>query len=305
MARSLPLGRVDLALLLVAALWGFNMPVMKLGMQHMPPLAFNWLRFALSVPCAWALLGVLPGGLGPVPRPDRPALLKVGAAFFAFIACFTLGLSRTTAGNTSILMGMLPLGVVFWNRLLGEERLSRRMVAGILVSLAGACLVVAGTGREISLRASHLTGDLVVMAGVLANGYFLAGSRPLTARLPAARVATWCFTLAFLLLTPFSIPSLLQVSWSSLGWSSWLAAFYCGPLALTVTNFLWIWGVSRIGSTRTSVYNNLPPIFAITGGVAFLGEPFGPAMAVGAFIVIAGVYLCRTGAPVTARQTEA
>ena len=59
MKRTFPLGRVDLALLLVAVLWGFNMPVMKFGMGRMPPLAFNWLRFALSVPMAWALLGAL------------------------------------------------------------------------------------------------------------------------------------------------------------------------------------------------------------------------------------------------------
>ncbi|HWQ10877.1 MAG TPA: DMT family transporter [Holophaga sp.] len=303
MPRSSPLGRVDLALLLVAVLWGFNMPVMKLGMAHMPPLAFNWLRFAMGVPCAWGLLLGTGGRTGSIAPGDWRALVKVALGFFCFIACFTLGLSRTTAGNTAILMGMLPLGVALWNRILGVESLSRRMVLGILLSLLGALVVVLGTGKEVSFKTQHITGDLIVMAGVLANGYFLAGSKPLTARYPAGQVATWCFTISFMLLTPFSAPSLLRVPWHALGRADWLAAFYCGPLALTITNFLWIWGVSRIGSTRTSVYNNLPPIFAIAGGVAFLGESFGPVMLAGTVVILAGVYLCRTGAPGARRAT--
>ena len=75
----------------------------------------------------------------------------------------------------------------------------------------------------------------------------------------------------------------------------YLALFYCGPVALIVTNFLWIWGVSKIGSTRTSVFNNLTPIAAIVGGVFFLGERFGPMVLLGAVVVFSGLYVCRTG----------
>jgi len=295
MKRTFPLGRVDLALLLVAVLWGFNMPVMKFGMGRMPPLAFNWLRFALSVPMAWALVGAGRGRHARIARADRSRLFLVGLAFFGFIACFTLGLSRTTSGNTAILMGMLPLGVVFWNRLLRVEGISGRMYGGILLSLAGALLVVLCSGKQISVNSRHLAGDLVVLLGVLANGYFLAGSKPLTGKYPPTLVATWCFSIAFVLLTAISIPSLLQVHWHALGAGDWLAIVYCGPAALTVTNFLWVWGVSQIGSTRTSVYNNLPPVFAIAGGVAFLGESFGPRMLLGALVIFIGLYICRSG----------
>ena len=85
------------------------------------------------------------------------------------------------------------------------------------------------------------------------------------------------------------------MNWPALTGTDYFCIVYCGPLALTVTNFLWIWGVSEIGSTRTSVYNNLPPIFAIAGGVLFLGESFGLVMLAGALVIFYGIYVCRTG----------
>ena len=75
------LNKVDLALLLVAVLWGFNMPAMKYGMGHMPPLAFNWLRFLLSVPAAWLIIGVPHGRIRPVAPGDWPAFVRIGFAF--------------------------------------------------------------------------------------------------------------------------------------------------------------------------------------------------------------------------------
>ncbi len=295
MKRTFSLGKVDLALLLVAVLWGFNMPVMKYGMGHMPPLAFNWLRFTLSVPAAWMLVLTGRKNTRSIPKSDWKPLFGIGFAFFAFIWLFTTGLSKTTAGNTAILMGLLPLGVVFWNRILRGETLSSRMYVGILLSLVGALIVVFWSGREVSLKSQHILGDLILLLGVLANGYFMAGSKALTEKSPPTLVATYCFTIAFALLSVVSIPSLLQVNWHTLTRVDYLAIFYCGPVALTITNFLWIWGVSKIGSTRTSVFNNLQLVFAITGGVAFLGEGLDMKMLLGALVIFTGVYLCRTG----------
>ncbi len=295
MKRIRSFGRVDLALLLVAALWGLNMPFMKYGMGHMPPLAFNLLRFILSIPTAWLLVLAGNNETKSIKAADLKPLFWIGFAFFAFIWFFTIGLSKTTSGNTAILMGLLPLGVVFWNRVFRVEALSRRMYGGILLSLAGAMIVVFYSGKEISLDSQHVVGDLIVLLAVVANGYFLAKSKALTEKHPPMLVVTYCFTIAFGLLLVVSIPSLLEVDWSSLTMLDYLAIFYCGPVALIITNFLWIWCVSQIGSTRTSVFNNLSPVFAIAGGVFFLGESFGPMMLVGAMVIFSGLYICRTG----------
>ncbi len=295
MKRTVPFGRVDLALLLVTFLWGLNMPTMKYGMGHMPPLAFNWLRFFLSIPTAWLLLCMGNCETRSFKACDLKPLFRIGFAFFAFIWFFTIGLSKTTSGNTAIMMGMLPLGVVFWNRIARVEALSRRMYVGILLSLTGALIVVLYSGKEVSLGSQHVAGDLIILLSVLANGYFLAKSKPLTEKHPPRLVVTYCFTIAFLLLTVVSIPSLFEVDWRSLTMVDYLALIYCGPVALIITNFLWIWCVSKIGSTRTAVFNNLSPIVAIAGGVAFLDESIGPMMLLGAAVVFGGLYICRTG----------
>ena len=295
MKQRFSFGNVEMGLLLVSVLWGLNMPAMKYGMGHMPPLAFNWLRFALSIPAAWLLLFLGNCEIRPIKAADLKPLLWMGFAFFVFIWSFTIGLSKTTSGNTAILMGMLPLGVVFWNRIFRVEALSRRMYGGILLSLAGAVIVVLNSGKEISLDSQHILGDLTVFLCMIANAYFLAKSKSLTEKYSPKLVVTYCFTIAFVMLSVISIPSLFDVDWRSLVMIDYLALFYCGPVALIITNFLWIWGVSKIGSTRTSVFNNLSPIVAIAAGVFFLEECFGPMMLLGAVVVFGGLYVCRTG----------
>ena len=264
----------------------------------MPPLAFNWLRFALSIPAAWLLIFVGNGETKSIKANNLKPLFGMAFAFFSFAWLFTIGLSKTTSGNTAIFMGLLPLGVVFWNRILRVEVVSGRMYAGIFLSLAGALIVAFYSGKKVSLDSQHIFGDLLVLLAVIANGYFLAKSKRMTENIPPPLLVTYCFTIAFVLLSVVSIPSLFEVDWYSLTMLDYLAIFYCGPVALIITNFLWIWGVSKIGSTRTSVFNNLSPIFAIAGGVAFLGESFGPIMLLGAVVVFTGLYICRTGKPV-------
>ena len=288
-------GKVDLALLLVTFLWGLNMPAMKYGMGHIPPLAFNWLRFLLSIPTAWLLLCLGNCEAKSIKACDIKPLFWIGFAFFAFIWFFAIGLSKTTSGNTAILMGMLPLGVVFWNQIFRVETLSRRMYAGILLALSGGLIVIVYSGKEISLGSQHVVGDLTVLLGMIANGYFLAKSKPLTEKYSSRLVVTYCFTIAFVLLSVVSIPSLYEFNWNSLTMTDYLALIYSGPIALVVTNFLWIWCVSEIGCARTSVFNNISPIVAIAGGVVFLGESFGLKMLLGAIVVFSGIYVCRTG----------
>ncbi len=299
MKQQLSFGRVDLALLLVAVLWGLNMPFMKYGMGHMPPLAFNLLRFVLSIPTAWLLVWLGNREIRSIEAADIKSFFGIGFAFFAFIWFFTIGLSKTTAGNTAILLCLLPLGVVFWNRIFRVEVLSKRMYGGILLSLAGATIVIFNSGKEISLGSQNVLGDFIVLLCVVANSYFLARSKPLIEKYRPALVVTYCFTIAFGLLLVVSIPSLLEVDWSSLTMLDYLAIFYCGPIALVVTNFLWIWGASQIGSTRTAIFNNLSPVVAISGGVLFLGESFGSMILAGAIFIFIGLYLCRTGKLVT------
>jgi drug/metabolite transporter (DMT)-like permease len=77
----------------------------------------------------------------------------------------------------------------------------------------------------------------------------------------------------------------------SIPWQSWAALAYLVPFA-TVLPFVWFWqGVHAIGAARASQFINLCPPIAVAESIVLLGEPFTPALVVGAVLVVAGLYL--------------
>lgn len=76
--------------------------------------------------------------------------------------------------------------------------------------------------------------------------------------------------------------------------AAWLSVAYSGILGICVGNFLWVWGVGKIGSARTSLFGNISPVFAVASGYLLLGEEFGLLQLVGAVVIFWGVYRARS-----------
>ena len=55
----------------------------------------------------------------------------------------------------------------------------------------------------------------------------------------------------------------------------------------------WFWqeGVAKLGATRAGLFVYLEPIATLGLAVPLLGEPFGPFIALGGALVLAGVYI--------------
>jgi drug/metabolite transporter (DMT)-like permease len=71
----------------------------------------------------------------------------------------------------------------------------------------------------------------------------------------------------------------------------WLGVLYLGLLG-SALGFLWYYeGVQRIGPSRTGVFINIVPVSSILLAVLILDEPLYPSLAVGAVLVVGGVYL--------------
>ena len=89
-------------------------------------------------------------------------------------------------------------------------------------------------------------------------------------------------------------PAVAAQDWSQVTATGWLGLAYSSALAIVVAYILWNFGVQRIGSARTAIYNNLTPVIATFGAAIFLGEPLTLFKIVGAVIIFVGLYLART-----------
>jgi len=100
-----------------------------------------------------------------------------------------------------------------------------------------------------------------------------------------------------------ALPELAGIDWRQITVGAWLSAAYSGIFAMCIGNFLWIWGVSLLGSAKAALYNNLSPVFSIIVGYVLLGESFGWLQLAGTAVVFWGLYLTRT--PNTDRSKSA
>ena len=119
-------------MLSVAVIWGLNMPIMKFSLARVDPFLFNAMRLAISA----VVLGLIVWWRGdPIVdweskerSPRKQMFLIVLFAFltgFAYQVLFLLGIDRTSAGNTALIMSALPMWTALLAMLLINEKLSR------------------------------------------------------------------------------------------------------------------------------------------------------------------------------------
>ena len=284
--------RVQLLLVLVAFLWGINAPIMKIGLIHVPPMPYNAVRLFAALAVGLLVLRRMCTWI-PLRREDWRNLAISSLGFFFFQIFFTFGVQLTTAGNSSLILACLPVSVAILNHFHRIENIKSHAIKGIFLSLAGVSLMVAGTGKEISLSGDHIIGAVLLLFAQLGYGYYTVFSRPLSATYSAYQVTAYILLISTGLFTIVSLPSVIAVDWQTVPWPGWASILYSGIFPLCLANCLWIWGTAKAGSTTASLYNNLSPVFAVSGGYFFLGETFGWLQFIGAATILVGLYVAK------------
>jgi drug/metabolite transporter (DMT)-like permease len=92
----------------------------------------------------------------------------------------------------------------------------------------------------------------------------------------------------------FAFPDVMAAEWALVPPSVWGAMAYSGLGALVVAYLFWYRGVRIIGPTRTAMYSNLQPLFAVIVAWILLGELPTVWQGIGAASITSGLILTRT-----------
>jgi drug/metabolite transporter (DMT)-like permease len=294
--REVPLSRqgvtvTDLLLLLMALIWGVNIAVVKYGTLHLSPLAYNGVRVAIA---AIALVGIGAAMGKPWPRRrDVLTLMLLGVLGNGlYQVLFIEGIAHTRAGNAALVLAATPAFVALIGWLRGIERISRRGMIGIAISVFGIGLVV--TGRApIGAGGSTIVGDLLVLAGCVCWAAFTVLVKPYTARVDAVQVSALTMAGGSIPLLLISVPAIAATDWRAVELSVWGAIVFSGLGALVIAYLCWYRGVRILGPTRTSMYGNLQPVVALLFAWALLHEVPTGMQGLGAASIITGLLLTR------------
>jgi len=278
-----------LGMLLVVLFWGGNFTASKLAFPTLPPLAFTALRFGVGSGVMWLLLGRLERG-GETPRELwRPMLLLGLVGNTLYQLCFIIGLSRTTATNTSLLLASMPTVVTVAAGVLGLERVTSRQRWALALATLGVVIVVAARGLDLSH--GDWRGDLLILAAVLCWAGYTLGLRRLGTRVSALRVTAMTMITGTPGLILAGIPSLVAVDWGRVGWTAWGGLLYSTVLSLLAAYLLWSRAVQRVGASRAALFTCATPLVATLIAMVILKEQPTVAHLLGGGLIVGGVVL--------------
>jgi drug/metabolite transporter (DMT)-like permease len=278
-------------MILVCLIWGINFAVTKLAIEQMPALPFTAIRFAVASLLLWLVVRLIEPPTKPAPGELRRLVILGVVGNTLYQLAFILGLAHTTAGNSSLILATVPTVVAVFAWMLGLERVTPRMWAGIVIGTAGVVLVIAAGGVEFTART--LRGDALTVVAVLCWAGYTIGLRGLPKGLSPLRVTSITTIAGMPGLLLAGLPGLLVMEWQTIPGSAWGALAYATLLSLVVAYILWNRSVQAVGGTRTAIYMCVTPLVALGAAWLILGEHLRPLQGVGAGMVIGGVLLTR------------
>jgi len=277
---------LDWAMLLgLALVFGSAFFFGDLGLKSFGPLSVAAGR-TCSAAIILAIVALLRGRRFPADPKTWAALLIMGAINNAIpFSLIFWGQTRIDSGLAAILNAMTPIFTVILAHLVGDERLTVRRFAGVVLGFAGVAVLIGPSAL------SHLDPTNIAELAVLGAAfcYGLAGLWGRQFRgLPVEVAAGGMLIGSSALLLPAAAliehPWTVQPSAISLGG---IAAL--GLLSTAIAYLLYFKLLARVGATNLLLVTFLLPIVALILGSLFLGEHVQPIDLLGLALIMGGL----------------
>jgi drug/metabolite transporter (DMT)-like permease len=290
-----PAARRRLAYLLFAlapAMWSANMLVARWSAEWFPPhqlALWRWMlaalpMLALSGPALWRARAAL--------RREWPDLAVLGFLGMYVCGAFVyIGAATTTATNIGLIYAGSPALMIVIAGAVYRERISRLQALGVVVALVGVLAIVTRGDPGVLAQLSFAVGDLWILCASTSWALYslLLRHRP-TALDPATRLlAITCA--GVLILAPFSVAEAFLTGTPPLDWRTLAAVLVVALLPGFGAYQAHSWLLREIGTARTGLLLYVIPLYTALLAWLLLGEAIRWYHALGAVLVLAGVYM--------------
>ena len=205
----------------------------------MPPFQLTAVTFGIGGLAGVALWAFRPHAIMALRQPWQVWLLGIGGLFGYHFLYFT-ALRNAPPVEAGLINYLWPLLIVLFSALLPGEKLKLHHVAGALLALAGAALIVTG-GQGLSFKAEYALGYGAALVAAFAWSSYSVLSRHFAA-VSSDAITGFCLVTA--LLSGICHLLLEQTVWPENPWQ-WAAivALGLGPVGLAF--YVWDIGVKR------------------------------------------------------------
>jgi drug/metabolite transporter (DMT)-like permease len=275
-------------LLITAAAWGLNWPLMKYLLTEVPPFTMRALAGTLGAAVAFAF-AALRGERLVVPATQWSAVtISALLNFTSLMVASTLGLLWLTASEAVIIAYTLPLWATLlaWP-LLGERPTALRLLA-LALGLAGVAVLMGA--QPVEAAWSKLPGALLALAGAVlfALGTVLSKRRPL--KLPPIASVAWQIAIGTAPVVPAAV-AFERPPWATVPTLVWWLIAYLGVVPLGVAYVTWFRALRLLPASTAAIATLLVPLIGVLGSAVLLHEPLGARQLLALAMTLAGVAL--------------
>ncbi|MBQ6071255.1 MAG: DMT family transporter [Bacteroidales bacterium] len=291
------------AALAVYIIFGVNPNCSKVVVpQYMSPEVYTAVRMIFGTAVFW-LLSLLPFTFnGQSARAERVPARDVGVfawggillagTLFAFSEAFRY----TSPCYVSLVSATSPIFVMLMAALFLKEPISVRKVAGVMVGIGGAMMIVLFSWG-IDANATPI-GLLLCFVNILFYAAYLVFTRGISKRYHPVTMMKWVFLFGSLVCVPFCLPFFSAQSCPILFGDApaiaYVSLFTVLIFATVVSYFLLPISLRHIRPTTVSMYSNLQPVVTACVAIALGQDIFTWNKPVALLLIVVGVYLVTT-----------
>lgn len=223
-----------------------------------------------------------------LPR-DLGVALASGAFLGAHFAAWILSFEYTNVISSVVLVSFSPIFVALGSALFLREALSRQVVIGMLIAIAGGLIISVAGLSGAAPGSNPLLGNALALIGGLCVAPYIIIARALRAKLTLLAYVTLVYGAAALILLAAVLVTGASLVFADPMAYVWIALLALVPQLIGHTSFNW--AARRL----PAVYATIPvlgePIGSTILAMILLGEIVTPAIVVGAALALGGIAL--------------
>jgi drug/metabolite transporter (DMT)-like permease len=248
-------------------LWA-SLATLTAASGSVPPFELLALTFGVGGLAGVALWTVRPAAAKALRQPWPVYLLGVGG-LFGYHACYFIALRHAPVVEAGLINYLWPLLIVMFSALLPGERLKWQHLAGCVLALLGAVLVVT-RGQGFNFDATYLPGYAAALIAAVIWGAYSVLSRRLP-HVPSDTITGFCLaTAALATAVHFAIEPTV---WTANAWQ-WAAVVGLGLGPVGLAFYVWDVGVKHgdiqvLGAASYSAPLLSTALLVLTGYAAY------------------------------------
>lgn len=273
----------------IIVIWGANWPIMKIGIEDIPPITFAASRMVMGATCFF-LLNPLIGKMKWPPRADWPIVFSVGLLQMAgFQILIYLGLQYVEPGRSAMVAYTTPLWVVPGAILLLGEQVNRLKLLGLAIGLTGLAALFAPWTMDWS-NPDSLIGHGCLLLAAIGWALLILHIRVHQWHASPIELLPWQFLVSCMV----GVPMALWLEGSqSINWTAQSIAIlaYNGPLATAFCFWASITVNRALPAATTSLSFLGVPVAGVGFSLLLLGEQLTMTDWLGIILISGGLLL--------------